>query len=161
MEQTTNNFEVYDSQRDISPNISQVSLAMPRSLFKNFDIDKKTQTQRISFVIYRKISFFSNGEKSQPDPKTKTIRKTNSFVISGSVKGQKLSNLSDPIITTYQPLEPGIDETTACVFWNFTGMSGKGDWSQVGCSYQGIMSGIVTCHCTHLTNFAILMVIFT
>ena len=45
--------------------------------------------------------------------------------------------------------------------WNFTDDNGVGDWSPAGCSFQGIEDGIVTCHCTHLTNFAILMVRFS
>ena len=134
---------------------------MPSSLFKDLDIDVNTQNQRISFAIYRKTSFFSTSEKKEPNSQANAVRRKNSFVISGSVKGQRLTNLTDPIKTTYQPLDAGTDETTACVFWNFTaGKSGLGNWSSVGCSYQGIVDGVVTCHCTHLTNFAILMVRF-
>ncbi|CAB4035459.1 plexin-B2-like isoform X1 [Paramuricea clavata] len=133
---------------------------MPSSLFKDLDIDVNTQNQRISFAIYRKTSFFITSEKKEPNSASQAnaVRRKNSFVISGSVKGQRLTNLTDPIKTTYQPLDVGRDETTACVFWNFTaGKSGLGNWSSVGCSYQGIVDDVVTCHCTHLTNFAILM----
>ena len=160
LENTLNNLEVYNNQFSVQPDISQVSMTMPRSLFENLDTNTKTKDQRISFVIYRKTSFFPTLHKTKLNPEAKTVRKKNSFVISGSVKGQKLTNLTDPIVTTYQPLDSGIKETTACVFWNFTRKSGLGDWSRVGCTYKGITDGVVTCHCSHLTNFAILMVMF-
>ena len=155
---TLNNLEVYDNQFSVERETSQVSLSMPRSLFENLDIDSKNQEQRISFAIYRKTSFFTTLRKTEGKSEGKTVRKKNSFVISGAVKGQRLTNLTDPIVTTYQPLDPAIEETTACVFWNFTGKSGSGDWTPVGCTYQGTKNGVVTCHCSHLTNFAILMV---
>ena len=129
---------------------------MPRSLFEQLDIDAMTQNQRISFAIYRRTSFFTPLHKTKRKPEAKTVRQKNSFVISGSVKGQRLTNLTDPIRSTYMPLNAGIDETTACVFWNFS----SGEWSSDGCSYQGITDDVVTCLCTHLTNFAILMVRF-
>ena len=158
---TADKLVVYDDDKGVQEDISQVSLAMPSSLFEDLDIDVNTQSQRISFIIYRKTSFFTTSENKEANSQTNTVRKTNSFVISGSVKGQRLTNLADPITTTYQPLDAGIDETTACVFWNFTaGSSTSGNWSSVGCSYQGTEDGVVTCHCTHLTNFAILMVSF-
>lgn len=157
-ENTMENLVVYDSESGVQTDISQVSLTMPKSLFRDLDIDTKSQSQRISFAIYRKTSFFTSFNTKRPTSKANTVRRKNSFVVSGSVKGVKLTNLTDPIRTTYEPLEAGIDETTACVFWNFTDENGAGDWSPVGCSLQGIENGIVTCHCTHLTNFAILMV---
>ena len=154
------NLVVYDTQSGVQPDISQVSLTMPESLFRDLDIDTKSQNQRISFAIYRKTSFFTSLDTKRPNTQTNTVRKINSFVVSGSVRGQRLTNLTDPIRTTYQPLKAGIDETTGCVFWNFTDENGAGGWSSVGCSFQGIEDGVVTCHCTHLTNFAILMVRF-
>ena len=161
-ENTMENLVVYDSQSSIQTKISQVSLTMPKSLFRDLDIDTTSQNQRISFAIYRKTSFFTSLVTKSPTSQTNTVqRQKNSFVVSGSVKGLRLTNLTDPIRTTYEPLEPGVDKTTACVFWNFTDNNGLGDWSPAGCSFEGIEDGIVTCHCTHLTNFAILMVRFS
>ena len=34
---------------------------------------------------------------------------------------------------------------------------GLGNWSMEGCFYSGTKSGHVTCHCDHMTNFAILL----
>ena len=135
---------------------SQISLTIPKSLFENSHIDSQAQNQRVSFVVYRKPTIFQSEVKETTIKGT--IKELNSWVVSGSIKGQKISNLTDPIVTTYQPLEKGIYERTACVFWEFSANNGVGDWSQTGCVYIGFRQGIVTCHCSHLTNFAILMV---
>ena len=143
---------------------SQASLMLPKSLFKKVNSDSKVQddlstSQRIIFVVYRETSFFQSLNKSTSDFKNLTVRTKNSYVIAGSVKGRKFENLTDPVVSTYKPLKRGIDETTACVFWDFN-LNNVGDWSSEGCRYQGTKGGIVTCHCDHLTNFAILMVRF-
>ncbi|XP_052808210.1 adhesion G protein-coupled receptor L3-like [Mya arenaria] len=46
----------------------------------------------------------------------------------------------------------------SCSFWK-TNQSGKGLWSTDGCSLEQFNkeSGTVSCHCNHLTNFAVLM----
>ena len=146
----------YDNLMEQTTPRSQISLTIPKSLFENSHIDSQAQNQRVSFVVYRKPTTFQS--KVNETTIKETINKLNSWVISGSIKGQKISNLTDPIVTTYQPLEKGIDEKTACVFWEFLANNGVGDWSQTGCTHIGFSQGIVTCHCSHLTNFAILMV---
>lgn len=154
----TNDFAVSYDNFTVQPRArhSQISLAIPNTLFQNLDIDSQTQNQRISFVVYRKPTLFQS--KVEETTNEETINKLNSWVVSGSVKGEKISNSTDPIVTTYQPLEKGIYKRTACVFWEFSLSNGVGDWSQTGCTFKGFRYGIVTCHCSHLTNFAILMV---
>ena len=144
---------------DYSVNVkkSRVSLTMKKSLFENLKIDSSAQNQRIFFVIYRNHSFFQTDIKKSIDGTT--VNTLNSWVISGSIKGQKLSNLKEPIVTTYKPLEAGTSKTGACVFWDFFLKNGYGGWSDSGCIYRGTSNdGTVTCKCSHLTNFAILMV---
>ena len=135
------------------------SLTLPsRSLFKKETND--STSLRIIFVVYRNTSFFQSPNKNTSDSKNLTVKRLNSYVIAGSVKGRKLENLTDPVVSTYKPLKNnGVDETTACVFWDFN-LNNVGDWSREGCRYNGTQGGIVTCHCNHLTNFAILMVRF-
>ena len=41
-----------------------------------------------------------------------------------------------------------------CVSWNF----GVQQWTSDGCNTSVGQGGIVTCHCNHLTNFAVLVV---
>lgn len=135
---------------------SQISITIPESLFDNMKSHNKAQNQRISFAIYRKPSLFQSQVRNATSEGN--VNRLNSWVISGSVKGQKLTNLRDPIEVTYRPLQNGVHETTACVFWDFSLANGLGDWSSAGCTYTGTKDGIVTCRCFHLTNFAMLMV---
>ena len=151
-----NDFVIYNNDLSVQPANSQISLTMPKSLFTNLKIDKSDKNQRISFVVYREQTLFQSFVNESTDGIT--VNKLNSWVISGSIKGEKLANITDPIVTTYKPLKSGIHEKTACVFWDFSLKNGNGDWSQTGCTYKGMKDGIVTCHCSHLTNFAILMV---
>ena len=41
-----------------------------------------------------------------------------------------------------------------CVSWDFI----LDDWTAEGCETDAGSDGVVTCNCTHLTNFAILVV---
>ncbi|XP_028395099.1 adhesion G protein-coupled receptor L4-like [Dendronephthya gigantea] len=154
-ESENNYFSVYSNDFSVRPSSSKISLTMPKSIFETLNINSGKQSQRISFVVYRKASLFQSQAKETVGEKT--VNKLNSWVISGSIKGRKLDNLEDPIVTTYKPLEGGIRENTACVFWDFSLKDRIGDWSQAGCAYQGTKYGIVTCNCSHLTNFAILI----
>ena len=45
-----------------------------------------------------------------------------------------------------------------CVSWNFSANGGEGNWTADGCETIGLVDGVVTCQCDHLTNFAILVV---
>ena len=48
-----------------------------------------------------------------------------------------------------------IGENADCVFWDFE----ISDWSQDGCQLvTGLTNNRTTCHCDHLTNFAVLVV---
>ena len=45
------------------------------------------------------------------------------------------------------------NETGSCSFWDFEGKM----WSTQGCSVLYINSSHTSCHCNHLTNFAVLV----
>ncbi|KAJ8036275.1 Adhesion G protein-coupled receptor E4 [Holothuria leucospilota] len=52
-------------------------------------------------------------------------------------------------------------ESSVCTFWNFRADRERGNWSTEGCKFVSITSdGLISCECTHLTNFAVLMNIF-
>ena len=135
---------------------SQVSLKIPETLFEI--LDSKAEEQRLSFAVFRKTSLFQQSDQSYPHSKAQTQRKTNSFVIAVSVKGVDVKNLTGPVEFAYQPLQAGKEKSAECVFWDFKLDKGKGDWSGDGCYYTGTINELVNCHCYHLTNFAILMV---
>ena len=149
-------FVVYDNDLSVQPMMSQISLTMPKSLFENLNIDSTAQNERILFVIYRETSLFQTQVKKTRG--RKTTNKLNTWVISGSVKGVKLTSLQESIVTTYQPLEKAIHEKPACVFWDFSLKNGIGGWSQSGCNHSAKNGTVIFCRCSHLTNFAVLMV---
>ena len=49
-----------------------------------------------------------------------------------------------------------VQDTEMCVSWDFTVQ----DWTPRGCTTLVGEDGIVTCICNHLTNFAVLVVMF-
>ena len=51
-----------------------------------------------------------------------------------------------------------VRNTSVCVFWDFELRDGVGDWSSDGCNFMGMENDRVVCECTHLTNFAVIMV---
>ena len=49
-------------------------------------------------------------------------------------------------------------DSIECVFWDFTKVDRVGDWSGAGCELARQTDDTVSCHCSHATNFAILVV---
>ena len=45
-----------------------------------------------------------------------------------------------------------------CVYWDFSLRDGIGDWAEDGCELESADAEGITCHCNHLTNFAVLVV---
>ena len=52
-------------------------------------------------------------------------------------------------------IRPG---SQTCVSWDFNGAGGNGNWSTAGCTTSITYDAVVICNCTHLTNFAVLVV---
>lgn len=46
-----------------------------------------------------------------------------------------------------------------CVFWDHD-QNGCGHWATAGCRTVGTGNGSTTCHCTHLSSFAVLLVLY-
>ena len=148
--------ELENNTTDDQPVTSQISLNMPKTLFET--LESKAEEQRLSFAVFRKTLLFQSPARSYPYSNKTTQRHVNSFVISASVKDLEINNLTEPVETTYYPLQEGNNKNTECVFWDFRLKNGQGDWSGEGCYYKGTINGLVNCHCYHLTNFAILLV---
>ncbi len=43
---------------------------------------------------------------------------------------------------------------------NYLITGGRGNWTTNGCKLESDKDGVVTCSCSHLTNFAVLLVSF-
>ena len=147
-----NNFVVRANEKSAPSFSSYASLTLPRSLFDHFRRSSRGQT-RIMFVVYRKTSLFESTSQNRDNNVVK-----NSFVVSASITGYNVKNLTSPIITTFEPFNKSTNYYTVCAYWDFNLQNGYGDWSSKGCSYIGRRNGKIICHCNHLTNFAVLMV---
>ncbi|XP_071959504.1 uncharacterized protein [Antedon mediterranea] len=135
-------------------NAASVSIYIPPTITKMFAASNGTSDFRVVTVIYNDSSLF-------PTNQSNNATRTNGQIISLSIPGVKLNNLSDPIVTTFIPAEISKkNNETACVFWDFELDDGNGGWSSAGCYLaNGSLDGSdrQICHCDHLTNFAILM----
>lgn len=58
-------------------------------------------------------------------------------------------------LTLLQVIREGSE---VCVSWDFMAAGNRGNWSTEGCTRVASSDGVVTCQCTHLTNFAVLIV---
>ncbi|XP_072032036.1 adhesion G-protein coupled receptor G7-like isoform X2 [Amphiura filiformis] len=129
---------------------SSIQLPMD-ALFEN----ENTNDTKVSFIAY-------NDDKLFPSQMLK--EKTSSMVvgpiISAVVLGKDVINLKKPVIIQIAPTQD-INETVLntfkCVSWDFSKSDGIGDWAENGCALMSAESGKITCHCNHLTNFAVLV----
>ncbi|XP_066930657.1 uncharacterized protein [Clytia hemisphaerica] len=103
----------------------------------------------VSNVIY--ASYDNIGKYLQQPKDGRSVSET---VISASVDGVKsLTFRKDPVIIEVPHPENSIVTDPSCVFWNSTERS----WSSSGCYVNKSDANSTTCHCYHLTNFAVLM----
>ncbi|XP_035604264.1 adhesion G protein-coupled receptor E2-like isoform X1 [Oncorhynchus keta] len=75
-----------------------------------------------------------------------------SRVVTVSVSNPNTTNLSEPIILTFNHLKSS-DANTTCVYWS---EDGEGAWSIQGCASVMSNSTHTVCSCTHLSSFALL-----
>ncbi|XP_071811627.1 uncharacterized protein [Apostichopus japonicus] len=146
--------------KDAGPSILddvKASITLPTSLLDAIQY-APSDAVPLTFVIYRTSNLFISNGSSQMDEEVETL------IVSATIEGQKITNLNDPVVTRFHilPIEGLTTDTTRqCVFWDFSLAGGFGDWSSEGCE---LVSGpgengdpLVECHCSHLTNFAVLM----
>uniref|UniRef100_UPI00398F8C82 adhesion G-protein coupled receptor G4 n=1 Tax=Pristiophorus japonicus TaxID=55135 RepID=UPI00398F8C82 len=134
---------------DTSLRDSVAFIELPSSLQKPLPLTKALDS-RIQFHFYGETSLFLDRYQSG--------QRLNSYVVSSSVKGTDIKNLSDPVKVTLQHLTPKqSDESVTCVFWDFERHRGAGGWNSSGCEVVSSSSRYTTCYCNHLTHFGILL----
>lgn len=79
----------------------------------------------------------------------------NSNFINGKVVLVQSSGTVKHIALTFNELNSSLVQPQ-CVFWNFSFFNGLGGWDNTGCS-PVMVNQTVTCNCSHLTSFSILM----
>ncbi|XP_003391736.2 PREDICTED: adhesion G-protein coupled receptor G2-like [Amphimedon queenslandica] len=121
------------------------SITIPKSIL-NVTTDAQI---KVAFSLYEETAFFPIR-----DPPPNTI--VGSSVISARIAGvSDGTQLPDPVVITLA-LKTNNFSNPFCVYWDFKAAEGGGNWSTDGCTVEAANSS-VTCHCNHLTNFAILV----
>ncbi|KAM4857896.1 adhesion G protein-coupled receptor E2-like [Urocitellus parryii] len=80
-----------------------------------------------------------------------------SDVVSAFLSSNDTQNLSSPVTFTFShPLvTPAPRHKVLCVFWDHS--QNGSHWTTAGCRTVSTGGGSTTCHCTHLSTFAVLM----
>ncbi|XP_041479228.1 adhesion G-protein coupled receptor G6-like [Lytechinus variegatus] len=116
----------------------------------------------VSVFVLDSLKLFDSNSSTNEGLKEDAILA--SSVLSITVEGVDVKNLSDPVVLNFKLKRDLIPDRTKdeivprCVFWkSYRGVSG-GVWSQEGCQ-TGQLShrGSLSCQCTHLTSFAVLL----
>uniref|UniRef100_A0A3B3C166 Adhesion G protein-coupled receptor F7 n=1 Tax=Oryzias melastigma TaxID=30732 RepID=A0A3B3C166_ORYME len=120
---------------NLSANITTILL----STFNNV-IPPRNSTSNSSF-----LNDTSNPVDGSPGTNSVFLVNTDKTVNNVTLKFKKI-NESLPLDRSFQ-----------CVFWNFELVDETGAWDDEGCTFVSRVNGTVTCNCTHLTSFSILM----
>ncbi|XP_072050044.1 uncharacterized protein [Amphiura filiformis] len=132
--------KIYRSREEIPQEQDRTSISLPSTLF---NASGYHDTIGVSFVVHNSDLLF---------PTNSTNQTVISDVISAIVVGVgNVQNLSEPVIIEFTVSET--DREVQCVFWDFDILN----WSTSGCESTSYINNRVTCHCNHLTNFAVLV----
>ena len=143
---TTKRFQITTDINSTSLNSSTLtSIVVPGSILKD---SPNSVPKRLSIIIYRNSTFFL--------PQDKVVVQVSHLVVSARFEGnKKFANLKDPVKINFAH-EVNDMAKPVCVFWE--NAKRPYHWSGDGCRYTGKEDGLLTCQCSHLTNFAILLV---
>uniref|UniRef100_A0A8C8VMJ4 Cadherin EGF LAG seven-pass G-type receptor 2 n=1 Tax=Pelusios castaneus TaxID=367368 RepID=A0A8C8VMJ4_9SAUR len=116
-----------------------------------------------SVIIYRTLAgllpeLYDTDKRSLRVPKRPII---NTPVVSISVHDEEergLRALEKPVTVQFRLLETEERSKPICVFWNHSMLpGGTGGWSARGCELVFRNQSHVSCQCSHMTSFAVLM----
>ncbi|XP_058381398.1 adhesion G protein-coupled receptor E2-like [Diceros bicornis minor] len=80
-----------------------------------------------------------------------------SDVVTAFMSNNDTQNLSFRVTFIFNhSVTPGPRQRVFCVFWEH-GQNGSGHWATTGCRVVDTRDTSTTCHCTHLSSFAVLM----
>lgn len=123
-----------------------VSITLPSSL-----VNRYQPGQRVHFFNFKNDKLF-------PRSKNNKGNFINSEIVSATIKGKPVRNLSDHIIIEFNLSDTKYSGNSSCAFWDFEADGGYGAWSKDGCEFEMIDKGRARCSCKHLTHFGILVV---
>uniref|UniRef100_A0A3B4T385 Uncharacterized protein n=1 Tax=Seriola dumerili TaxID=41447 RepID=A0A3B4T385_SERDU len=78
----------------------------------------------------------------------------NSYIVSASINNSHVRNLKDRVVVTLSHLTPK-QVGNYCIY---TLLCGQGGWNNKGCETHSVSFYQTSCHCDHLTHFAVLLV---
>ncbi|XP_053766433.1 adhesion G protein-coupled receptor E3-like isoform X3 [Desmodus rotundus] len=108
----------------------------------------------VAFISYSSLGNIINatffGEMTEKDQVY-----LNSHIVSVAVGPKRNTSLSKTVILSFQHIKKPPSENIMCVFWKTTEEGGH--WSRDGCSLEQVNKSHITCNCTHLSSFAVLM----
>ncbi|KAI8516524.1 hypothetical protein Bbelb_051050 [Branchiostoma belcheri] len=138
---------------------ADISISLPPNISNMIQI-KNMSDVRLSYTLYDSSSLFVQPSQDAVGPSQGAVGPSQGAVgtriIGGRIAGRRVKDLSEPVITTFVPLQetfvPEDMREVKCVFWDFDADA----WSTEGCESMGEKMGRYTCACNHLTNFAII-----
>uniref|UniRef100_A0A672PCL0 Adhesion G protein-coupled receptor L1 n=1 Tax=Sinocyclocheilus grahami TaxID=75366 RepID=A0A672PCL0_SINGR len=138
---------------------SDSSIQLSASTFKQYSRNGQV---KVVFVLYKNLGSFLSTENAtvkmemEAGPGGRGLA-VNSHVIAASInKESSRVFLTEPVVFTLRHLQNHFSPN--CSFWNYSERSMTGQWSSQGCRLMETNSTHTTCSCSHLTNFAVLMV---
>ncbi|GFO27272.1 G-protein coupled receptor 126-like [Plakobranchus ocellatus] len=174
------------SARNKNPSTDTTNLVLPiAAIVRSMTSEEKRKLERASFAVHRSDKLFSkikaealktmqesssyptlmeNGEVSMKisdgssgnTAKARYVTEVNSFILSASMPGVKIDNLSENVTMTFEHNTTTNATNPRCVFWDEL----TNDWSSAGCGVVISLPEATQCGCDHLTNFALLMDIY-
>ncbi|XP_038050445.1 adhesion G-protein coupled receptor D1-like isoform X2 [Patiria miniata] len=138
---------------ELTPESSKNVFSLPASSFQGKEIKA---TAVVFKTLHNAITTEVEGQSSSGNA---TL---GSEVVSLTVTQEDGSPLpfseDNPVVLSFQ-LEQSktSDQEAKCCFWKFQNSSEGGLWSTDGCVVNESSSNATTCHCSHLTNFAVLL----
>ncbi|XP_012883405.1 PREDICTED: G-protein coupled receptor 56-like isoform X1 [Dipodomys ordii] len=140
---------IHSRQEEEQSEVREYSVLLPRALFQQTKGRRGEAAKRLLVVDFSSQALFQDKNSSQV---------LGEKVLGIVVQDTKVSNLSEPVVLTFQHQPQPNNITLQCVFWVEDAAPGSpGSWSSDGCeTVRGETQ--TSCLCSHLTYFAVLMV---
>lgn len=141
--------QIHSQQEEGQSEVQGYSVRLPRALFQQTRGRRRDAAKRLLVVDFSSQALFQDKNSSQV---------LGEKVLGIVVQNTKVSNLSEPVVLTFQHQPQPKNVTLQCVFWvEDPTSSNPGSWSSEGCETVH-RDTQTSCLCSHLTYFAVLMV---
>ncbi|XP_019718863.1 adhesion G-protein coupled receptor G4 isoform X2 [Hippocampus comes] len=136
---------------------ANATISLPSTLHNFLPPGQRNKT-RVQFQFYGTQDLFQGPQTANAT--TRSDLMLNSYIVSASINGSHVSNLSDGervVITLRHRKAKQNGDRMRCVFWDFQENGGLGGWSSLGCETWTLSPYQTRCLCEHLTHFAVLL----